>query len=183
MQYHLKCDIVNNEHLAIDNQGVFPMEIKPIIYSIISALITATIIFAVQNFWTEQEEIVRLNLIEGKQDLQAEKTDLVATQVTELKEGQIELKAEFEEGQIELKAEFEEGQTKLKTEFEESHAELLKEISKLVDVVQGNNDRLDSTNSRVDQTNSRVDETNSRVDETNSRIDNINSNVAKVDTP
>ena len=79
------------------------MEIKPIIYSIISALITATIIFAVQNFWTEQEEIVRLDLIEGKQDLQTEKIDFQATQITELKEGQTELRAELR--QAELKAE------------------------------------------------------------------------------
>ncbi len=162
MQYYLKCDIVNNEYLAIVNQGVFPMEIKPIIYSIISALITATIIFAVQNFWTEQEEIVRLDLIEGKQDLQA-------TQIAELKEGQAELKAELKAEINEVKAEYKESHAELRDEFKESHAELLNEISKLVDVVQGNNDRLDSTNSRVD--------------ETNSRIDNINSNVAKVDTP
>ena len=138
------------------------MEITPIIYSIISALITATIIFAVQNFWTEQEEIVRLDLIEGKQDLQA-------TQIAELraeyKESHAELKAEIKE----VKAEYKESHAELRDEFKESHAELLNEISKLVGVVQSNDDRLDSTNSRIDQT--------------NSRIDNINSNVAKVDTP
>ncbi len=50
-----------------------------------------------------------LDLLEGKLYPQAEKTDLLVTKVTELKEGQAELRAELKEDHAELKADFEKG--------------------------------------------------------------------------
>ena len=126
------------------------MNYKAILQGTGAGLLVLLIAFVIEDLWTEQEEIVRLDLIEGKQDLQT-------TQINELK-------AEYKESHAELKA-----------EFKESHAELLKEISKLVDEVQSNDDRLDQTNSRVDQTNSRVDETNSRIDNINSNVAKVDS--------
>lgn len=82
---------------------------------------TVAIIFTVQFFWWDQEEVVKSDLLEVK-------LDHLAAEFTEIKEGQAELRAELKEGYTELIADFKKG-----------HAELLKEITQMVDETIRNN--------------------------------------------